>query len=31
MEKNKKAIDDAGDIGTTTKIGNTYAPRIMLT
>ena len=32
MEKAKKAIDDdASNIGTTTKIGNTYAPRIMLT
>ena len=31
MEKVKKAIDDADNIGTTTKIGNTYAPRIMLT
>ena len=31
MEKAKKAIDDADNIGTTTKIGNTYAPRIMLT
>ena len=32
MEKAKKAIDDASNnIGTTTKIGNTYAPRVMLT
>ena len=31
MEKAKKAIDDADNIGTTTKIGNTYALRIMLT
>ena len=32
MEKAKKAIDDASNnIGTTTKIGNTYTPRIMLT
>ena len=31
MEKAKKAIDDADNIGTTTKIGNIYAPRIMLT
>ena len=32
MEKAKKVIDDASNnIGTTTKIGNTYAPRIMLT
>ena len=31
MEKAKKAIDDADNMGTTTKIGNTYAPRIMLT
>ena len=32
MEKAKKAMDDASNnIGTTTKIGNTYAPRIMLT
>ena len=32
MEKAKKAIDDASNnIGMTTKIGNTYAPRIMLT
>ena len=32
MEKAKKAIDDASNnIGTTTKIGNAYAPRIMLT
>ena len=31
MEKAKKAIDDASNIGTTTKIGNTYIPRIMLT
>ena len=30
MEKAKKAIDDADNMGTTTKIGNTYAPRIML-
>ena len=31
MEKAKKAIDDADNIETTTKIGNTYAPKIMLT
>ena len=31
MEKAKKAIDDASNFGTTTKIGNTYAPRIMPT
>ena len=31
MEKTKKALDDAANMGTTTKIGNTYAPRIMLT
>ena len=31
MEKAKKAIDEASNIGTTTKIGNIYAPRIMLT
>ena len=31
MEKAKKAIDDADNMGTTTEIGNTYAPRIMLT
>ena len=31
MEKAKKAIDDADNMGTTKKIGNTYAPRIMLT
>ena len=31
MEKAKKAIDDADNIGTTTKIVNTYAPTIMLT
>ena len=31
MEKAKKAIDDADNIGTTTKIGNTSAPRIRLT
>ena len=31
MEKAKKALDDAANVGTTTKIGNTYAPRIMLT
>ena len=31
MEKAKKVIDDADNIGTITKIGNTYAPRIMLT
>ena len=32
MEKAKKVIDDASNnIGTTTKIGNTYAPRVMLT
>ena len=31
MEKSKKAIDDADNIETTTKIGNTYAPKIMLT
>ena len=31
MEKAKMAIDDADNMGTTTKIGNTYAPRIMLT
>ena len=31
MEKAKKAINDADNMGMTTKIGNTYAPRIMLT
>ena len=31
MEKAKKVIDDADNMGTTTKIGNTYAPIIMLT
>ena len=31
MEKAKKVIDDADNIETTTKIGNTYAPKIMLT
>ena len=31
METAKKAIDDADNIETTTKIGNTYAPKIMLT
>ena len=31
MEKVKKAINDSSSIGTATKIGNTYAPRIMLT
>ena len=31
MEKARKAIDDADNMGTTTKIGNTYVPRIMLT
>ena len=31
LVKAKKAIDDADNIETTTKIGNTYAPRIMLT
>ena len=31
LVKAKKAIDDADNIETTTKIGNAYAPRIMLT
>ena len=31
MEKAKMAINDADNMGMTTKIGNTYAPRIMLT
>ena len=30
-EKAEKALDDTANMGTTTKIGNTYAPRIMLT